>query len=46
MKPDTAEEARLERALEDSLEEVDGAWRIKGSLPIRPCIVEWEPGGK
>lgn len=43
VKPDTAEEARLERALEDSLEEMDGAWRIKGSLPIRPCIVEWEP---
>ena len=43
VKPGTAEEARLQRALEDSLEEVDGAWRIKGSQPIRPCIVEWEP---
>ena len=30
VKPDTAEEARLERALEDWLEEVDGDWRIKG----------------
>ena len=43
VRPDTAEEARLERALEDWLEEADGAWRIRGSQPIRPCIVEWEP---
>ena len=46
VKPDTAEEERLAQALEDSLEEADGAWRIKGSQPIRPCIVEWEPGRK
>lgn len=46
VQPDTLEEARLERALEDCLEEVDGVWRIKGSQPIRPCIVEWEPSGK
>ena len=43
VKPGTDEEARLERALEDWLEEVDGVCRIKGSQPIRPCIVEWEP---
>ena len=39
----TEQKERLERALEDWLEEVDGAWQIKGSQPIRPCIVEWEP---
>ena len=43
VKPDTEEMARLERALEDSLEEVDGTWQIKGSQPVRPCIVAWEP---
>ena len=43
VKPDSDEMERLERALEDGLEEVDGAWQIKGSQPIRPCIVEWEP---
>ena len=43
VKPGTDQEARLHRALEDCLEEVDGSWRIKGSRPIRPCIVEWEP---
>ena len=43
VKPDTEEMARLERALEDSLEEVDGTWQIRGSQPVRPCIVAWEP---
>ena len=43
VKPDSAEEARLEGALEDWLHEVDGTWQMKGSQPIRPCIVEWEP---
>lgn len=43
VKPETDEEARLERALDDWLEEIDGSWQIKGSQPIRPCIVEWEP---
>ena len=40
--PDTPEQERLQRSLEGSLEELDGAWQIKGSQPIRPCIVEWE----
>ena len=40
--PDTPELERLQRSLEGSLEELDGAWQIKGSQPIRPCIVEWE----
>ena len=39
----TAEMARLEQALEDGLEEVDGAWQIKGAQPVSPCIVAWEP---
>ena len=43
VRPDTPEQARLERALEDWLEQADGAWRIRGSQPIRPCIVAWEP---
>ena len=45
VKPDTAEEARLERALGEWLQEVDGTWQFKDSLPIRPCIVAWEPRG-
>ncbi len=43
VKPDTEEMARLEVALEESLHEVDGEWRIKDSRPLTPCIVEWEP---
>ncbi len=43
VKPDSAEEARLESALEEWLHEVDGTWQIKSSQPIRPCIVAWEP---
>ena len=43
VRPDTPEQARLERALEDSLEQADDAWRIRGSQPVRPCIVAWEP---
>ncbi len=43
VKPDSAEEARLEGALENWLHEVDGTWQMKSSQPIRPCIVEWEP---
>ena len=45
VRPDTAEMERLERALKESLHEVDGAWQIEGSQPIRPCIVSWETGG-
>lgn len=46
VKPDTEEMVRLEQVLDDSLEEVDGTWRIKGSQPVRPCIVAWEPSGR
>ncbi len=45
VKPDTVEMVRLGGALEESLVEVDGTWQIKGSQPVRPCIVAWEPGG-
>ncbi len=44
VKPDTDEMARLERALDESLHEVDGEWRIVGSRPLKPCIVAWETG--
>ncbi len=34
----------LAKLLDDSLtEENDGMWRIKGSNPLRPCIVSWTP---
>jgi hypothetical protein len=36
---------RLERALDSSLHEVDGAWQIKGTQPLRPCVVAWETAG-
>ena len=45
VKPDTEEMTHLDRALGESLHEVDGEWRIKGSLPLRPCIVKWKPAG-
>ena len=46
VKPDTEAMDRLERALEDTVHEVDGGWQIRGSQPVRPCIVAWEPAGK
>ena len=45
VKPDTEEMVRMERALGEWLEEVDRAWMIRGSHPVRPCIVAWETGG-
>ena len=42
--PGTEAMARLERALEDSLQEMDGAWQVKGTQPLRPCIVAWQTG--
>lgn len=44
--PGTEAMARLDRALEDSLQEVDGAWQVKGTQPLRPCIVAWETRGR
>ena len=41
--PGTEAMTRLERALEDSLYAEDGAWRIRGSRPLHPCVVAWEP---
>ena len=46
VKPDSAEEARLKETLADWLEEVDGAWQIRGSQPVRPSIVAWKPTGR
>ena len=43
--PGTPEMERLERALEDSLFEEDGIWQVRGTPPVRPCIVAWETGG-
>lgn len=35
----------LTAALDQSLrQDGDGVWRIKGSEPLRPCIVSWTPG--
>ena len=39
--PDTEAMARLDAALPNELHEIDGAWRIRGSQPQRPCIVAW-----
>ena len=46
VKPDTEEMARLERALDESVVEDNGTWRIKDAQPVRPCIVAWEPRPK
>ena len=43
--PGTEAMARLERVLGDSLHEVDGTWQVRGTQPLRPCIVAWEPAG-
>ncbi len=40
--PGTSEMERLERALDESLFEEDGLWQVRGTPPVRPCLVEWE----
>ena len=42
VQPDTDAMDRLNRALEQSLHEQDGIWRIDGAQPLRPCVVSWE----
>ena len=43
--PGSDAEAKLSEILDDSLQqESDGIWRIKGSQPLKTCIVSWEPG--
>ena len=42
--PRTAAMDRLERTLHESLYEEEGVWRIRGTQPLRPCIVAWETG--
>lgn len=42
VQPGTDAMTRLENALQDSLCESDGVWRIEGAQPLRPCIVSWE----
>ena len=41
--PDTDAMVRLEHALQQSLHEQDGVWRIDGAEPLRPCVVSWQP---
>ena len=43
--PDTPEMERLERALEQSLFEEGGIWQVRGTPPVRPCVVAWTPNG-
>ncbi len=43
--PGTPEMERLERALEEALFEEDGHWQVRGTPPVRPCVVTWEPSG-
>ena len=37
---------RLEQAMEESLFEEGGIWQVRGTPPVRPCIVAWETGGR
>ena len=41
--PDSEAEGRLAKALDESLREEDGVWRVKDSQPLQPCIVSWTP---
>ena len=40
--PETEAMTRLDQALQDTLREENGAWRIEGAQPSRPNIVSWE----
>ena len=40
--PGTPEMDRLERALDESLFEEGGLWQVRGTPPVRPCVVSWE----
>lgn len=42
--PGSAAMDRLDRALNESLYEAEGVWRIKGAQPLRPCVVAWQTG--
>ena len=44
--PGTEAMSKLARVMENSLQEVDGAWYIEGAQPLRPCIVAWEPASQ
>ncbi len=39
--PNTDAMARLEQALADSLHETGGVWQVRGTQPLRPCLVAW-----
>ena len=43
--PDTEEMQRLERFLDSSLQQQDGAWQLAGAQPVRRCIISWRPVG-
>ncbi len=43
--PGTEEMERLERALDESLHEVDGSWQIRGTERLQPRVVAWKTGG-
>ena len=42
--PGSVEMERLEALLPQVLEEKDGGFSIKGSIPLEPSVVSWRPG--
>ena len=43
LQPDSHKRSVLEKILPELLEEVDGAFRIKGAQPLEPALVRWRP---
>ena len=43
LRPGSDEASLLEKTLPELLEEADGAYRIRGTQPLEPALVWWEP---
>jgi SAM-dependent methyltransferase len=44
VRPDTAEDARLQQAMRELLIETPGGYAIKGATPERLALISWRPG--
>ena len=40
---DDPKREKLARILESELEELEGAWKMKGDTPVPPVVLSWSP---
>ena len=41
---DDPKREKLAQVLESELEDVEGAWKLKGDTPVAPLVLSWSPG--